>query len=309
MKNNPYKECNLCPRLCGVNRTEAERGYCRETADCRISSIGPHFGEEPSFSGTRGSGTVFFSGCSCRCFFCQNYQISLNNDGYNITNDELFEQLLALAQSSVHNLNFVTPDHFWPHIQEVCTRLRKEGVTIPFLFNCSGYQLPAMIDEYVEHMDIFMPDFKFADPELAKTCMQDEHYPEIALQAIRHMIEHKGFLTPWDPLGKKTAIQGVLIRHLVMPGAIDNSLTVLEFLYREFGSTIPLSIMSQFHPVPNCHAKGLFKQRLRSNEYQQVLDKIEELGFDHAYIQPDMGDPNFLPDFDEEEPFRGNKKE
>ena len=179
-----YQHCTLCPRDCKVDRTKGVLGFCGESEACRVSFVGPHFGEEPSFTGSKGSGTIFFSGCSSQCFFCQNYQISIQHDGRAITPAELLSEVRALLLKNVHNLNFVTPDHFWPHVQSLCYALREEGAQVPRLFNSSGYQKPEMVEEYAQEMDIFLPDFKFAEPELAMMCMGDARYPEIALSLI-----------------------------------------------------------------------------------------------------------------------------
>jgi putative pyruvate formate lyase activating enzyme len=304
-----YQHCTLCPRDCKVDRTKGVLGFCGESAACRVSFIGPHFGEEPSLTGTRGSGTIFFSGCSSQCFFCQNYQISIQHEGRAITSAELFAETRALLAQGVHNLNFVTPDHFWPYIQSLCRGLREEGIRIPMLFNCSGYQKPDMIAEYAEAIDIFLPDFKFADPELAKQCMGDARYPEIALAALREMVKLKGFLEPWDTTGSQVASRGVLVRHLVLPGHVENSLQVLRLLHREFGSGLPLSVMSQFRPVPGCSKDRKLQRSLRAEEYDQVLELIETLGFEKVYTQEIKEETDFLPDFkDPVNPFPGNRR-
>lgn len=301
-----YRACRLCPRDCGVDRTAGGLGVCRETAACRIASAGPHFGEEPSFSGTRGSGTIFFSGCSSRCFFCQNYQISIENTGREVAPDELLGVARRLAASGVHNINFVTPDHFWPHIEYVCRMLREEGVSVPFLFNSSGYQRPDAIARYAEWMNIFMPDFKFADPDLAGACMGDPRYPESALEALRGMVEAAGFLHPWDPTGRRPAETGVLVRHLILPGHVDNSLAALRLLRREFGRLLPMSVMSQFHPVARCRACGRLDRAITPEEHAAVRDAVLEMGFRHVYLQTLSHGMEFLPDFEREEPFEGN---
>ena len=302
-----YTECRLCPRDCGVDRTAGEKGVCCETAMCRIASSGPHFGEEPSFSGTRGSGTIFFTGCSSHCFFCQNHQISNEHLGRAVTPDELLKIGRRLAASGVHNLNFVTPDHFWPHVEYLCRTLRAEGVTLPFLFNSSGYQRPDMIARYGEVIDIFMPDFKFADPALANACMGDERYPAVALDALRRMVELKGFLDPWDPAGMSPAERGVLVRHLILPGHVENSVAVLNLLRHEFGKFLPLSVMSQFHPVAECFQRGELARGITADEHQRVHDLVVELDFQHVYIQEFSPGAEFLPDFRKDEPFEGNR--
>lgn len=303
-----YQSCSLCPRDCKVDRTKGPLGFCGESAVCRVSFIGPHFGEEPSFTGSKGSGTVFFSGCSSQCFFCQNYQISIQHDGRTITPAELHSEVRELLLKGVHNLNFVTPDHFWPHIKELCWALRTEGISIPMLFNGSGYQKLEMLEEYAQWMDIFLPDFKFAEPELAKICMRDARYPEIALNALREMVKLKGFLEPWDTTGSQTARHGVLVRHLVLPGHIENSLKVLKLLYEEFGPGLPLSVMSQFQPVLGCAHRKKLERTLSLEEYDQVLDLVEALGFEKVYIQELKPGTAFLPDFKNPAgPFPGNQ--
>jgi putative pyruvate formate lyase activating enzyme len=268
---------------------------------------GPHLGEEPCFSGTRGSGTFFFSGCACHCFFCQNWQISnAHGKGQAVSPDEFHRLALGLIERGVHNLNFVTPDHFWPHIEALCARLRDEGVQIPFLFNSSGYQLPAMISRYAAQMDIFLPDFKFADPVLARLVMRDERYPEIALEALRLMVAEKGFLEPFDPTGTELAKRGVLVRHLVLPGHVENTLRVLDLLREEFGRWLPLSLMSQYKPTPAAQTRPPFDRHLAPDEYQTALDHAQQLGFENLLVQPLAATDDFLPDFEQDKPFKGN---
>lgn len=308
MNFDRYRECQLCPRRCGADRTSGKLGICGQTATCRISSAGPHYGEEPSFTGMNGSGTIFFSGCSCRCFFCQNYQISAGGMGWEVAPEELVQTARALALSGVHNLNFVTPDHFWPHIQHLCRELKNEGVTIPTIFNCSGYQREDLVEEYAECIDMFMPDLKFAEPQLAKECMGDELYPDIALKALRKMVDLKGFLEPWDPIGARTAQRGVLVRHLILPDHVENSLEVLRLLRAEFGKLLPLSVMSQFRPVPECIERKYLCRGISREEHGKVRDLVYELGFQNVYLQEIPDTAEFLPDFSLEEPFEGNKK-
>lgn len=303
-----YHGCRLCPRDCQVDRTRGNRGVCGETATLRIAHLGAHFGEEPSFTGTRGSGAIFFSGCSSRCFFCQNYQISVGREGKTLSSEAFLKEVKALLQKEVHNLNFVTPDHFWPHIKELCRTLRQEGITVPLLFNGSGYQKAELVREYGMLMDIFMPDMKFAQQDLAKACMGDERYPGIALEAIRGMVKLKGFLDPWDPSGEQPAKRGVLIRHLVLPGHVENSLEVLRLLHQEFGPEVPLSVMSQYQPVPACSGRGELQRVLQAREYGQVLELVGKLGFSKIYAQELVEQTAFLPDFhDPEDPFPGHR--
>ena len=289
-----------------MDRVAGKRGVCGETAVCRVAHAGAHFGEEPSFSGARGSGTIFLSGCSSHCFFCQNQQISGEHVGREFSPPEFLWLAESVLAKGVHNLNFVTPDHFWPHISALCRELRTRGVTVPFLYNCSGYQLPELVTAVAEVMDIFLPDFKFADSALAAYCMGAADYPAVALAALKRMVAEKGFLYPWNPSGERTAERGVLVRHLVLPGQVENSLAVLELLHREFGSDLPLSVMSQYRPMPACAGKGEFACGVTAAEYDRVCARVEELGFWRVYIQELTPGTAFLPDFTQPEPFQGN---
>jgi putative pyruvate formate lyase activating enzyme len=307
MEWDAYRDCCLCPRHCGADRLVGRTGFCGEPAVCRVASVGAHHGEEPCFSGQQGSGTVFFSGCSCGCFFCQNHQISHEHLGDELSLEQLVGRIEALVALGVHNVNFVTPDHFQPHVLAACRQLRAAGVDIPFLYNCSGYMADDRVAELAEVIDIFLPDFKFAAARLAQRCLGDPRYAKLALAAITAMIDAVGFLTPWDETGEQTARRGVLVRHLVLPGEVANSLGVLEHLHERFGPNVPLSVMSQYRPTRQCQDRGTFARTVSSEEYERVCDRVLELGFKHVFIQPDFGDGGFLPDFAEDEPFAGNR--
>lgn len=303
-----YDKCELCPRRCGVNRNQGQKGFCGETAECHVASFTPHFGEEPCLTGRNGSGTVFFSGCSCGCFFCQNHQISQNHLG----NPQSFEKLCAeirnLASKGVHNINFVTPDHWWPHIKAAVTMLRNEGFNLPFVWNSSGFSRPEMLSEQAELIDIFLPDFKYASPELARRCMGREDYPEIALRGLEVLVDKIGFLRPWDEDGDITASRGVMVRHLVLPGELENSLTALKMLYEHFGPKLPISVMSQFLPTEECRKRGEFTTEISRSDYNTVCQAIEDYGFRRVFIQPEGGADDFMPDFTQAQPFQGNLK-
>ncbi|NLG12859.1 MAG: radical SAM protein [Lentisphaerae bacterium] len=303
-----YSHCQLCPRRCGANRLQGQLGVCGESAQCRIASITPHFGEEPCLSGTNGSGTIFFSGCSCGCLFCQNFQISHGHQGDLVTQDELLYRVIQLCKKGVHNLNFVTPDHWWPHIRFICNEIRKANLDIPFVWNTSGYSSLEQLREQTQLIDIFLPDFKFSDPALARRCMGDSDYPKIARDAIRLMADKVGFLRPWDTTGDMTATHGMMVRHLVLPGFVQNSLQILDWLAEDFGDAVPISLMSQFTPVPECSRQSFLDRTLAHDEYKQVCQRVGELGFRRVYIQDLGGDSDFMPDFNENQPFPGNLK-
>lgn len=304
-----YDTCRLCPRECGSARTAGHPGACGESAVLRIASAGPHYGEEPCFSGRRGSGAIFFAGCACHCFFCQNWQISSGRTPGRVLDAEGFHALAKnLVAQGVHNLNFVTPGHYWPHIEILCRRLRAEGETIPFLWNSSGYEKADLVARQAELVDIFLPDFKFADPGLARTVMGDARYPEFALAALRAMVAARGFLDPFDPTGAETARTGVLVRHLLLPGHVENTKRVLRLLRSEFGRYLPLSLMSQYTPIPATAARPPFDRPPSAGEYREAVDCALGLGFENLFIQPLADTSDFLPDFDRDCPFEGNRR-
>lgn len=309
MIDTNYQNCQLCPRSCGVDRRKTQ-GFCGEGASVRIASFTAHFGEEPCISGTKGSGAIFFSGCSCQCFFCQNHQISHLGLGEFYSLEDFYLACRHLIDQKVHNLNFVTPDHFEPHIRQVAFRLRQEGETLPFIWNGSGYHRSENIPKWADYINIFLPDFKFLDPDLAQRCMGDRHYPDIALRALEKMVELKGFLFPWSDTPDLLAREGVLVRHLVLPGFAEHSIRVLQKLKAEFGKYLPVSLMSQYCPVEACKGCGTFERMVSPEEYEAVCEVAEELGFESLFIQENNGDVDFLPDFScQEMPFIGNRKQ
>ncbi|MBN1626316.1 MAG: radical SAM protein [Deltaproteobacteria bacterium] len=308
-----FEKCRLCPRDCGINRrgesAKARSGFCRQDYRLRVAHVGAHFGEEPPISGTRGSGTVFFSGCSLRCSFCQNYQISLEGEGEILSEKELYETVAGLIRrQGVHNINFVTPDHFFPYAFMLVDDLRENGYDIPILYNTSGYQSVTMLKMAEDYADIYLPDYKYSDPSLAKALSKCDDYPGRALEAISEMVRQKGFLDA-TPEGRETASRGVLVRHLILPGKVRNSLDALTSLFLEFGPDIPISLMSQYHPVA-VHSDPDMNRRITAEEFDRVYQHCLELGLKNMFIQFPMdylhGHPPFLPDFQNDEPFPGN---
>jgi len=306
-----YESCCLCPRDCGISRLHGnKKGYCGESDQLRVGYIGPHFGEEPPISGTNGSGTVFLSGCSLKCSYCQNHQISHQGLGEPISPEALFKRLKELIQHDhVHNINFVTPDHFFPHIFKAISLLQKTGFDIPMVFNTSGYQSVEVLKHTEPYADIYLPDYKYSDPSLAANLSKCRDYPIIALDAIAEMVRQKGFLDTCMT-DEEIAKTGVLVRHLIIPGHMDNSITALTSLFLEFGQGLPVSLMSQYHPVQH-HADIDMNRFLSEEEFNQIYSHALDLGFDHLFVQfPDKNskkhppDSPFLPDFRMREPFR-----
>ena len=310
-----YRQCRLCPRACGVDRAEGDgqgkKGFCREGDQLRVSFVGPHFGEEPPISGKNGSGTVFFSGCSLQCSFCQNYQISRDRFGKSTTVPRLLDRVKKLClEKGVHNVNLVTPDHFFPHVIELISRMREENLNVPILYNVSGYQSVEMLKVLEPYADIYLPDFKYSDSHLSQRLSKVKDYPEKALGAIVEMVRQKGFLLcseGEDGLAEK----GVLVRHLILPGNVENSLKAMTCLFLEFGKNLPLSIMSQYHPV-EAHEDLNFNRKIWEKEFEVVYAHALGLGFRNLFVQfprknrhgtTEERASSFLPDFREKKPF------
>jgi putative pyruvate formate lyase activating enzyme len=274
----------------------------------KTAYIGPHFGEEPPISGDRGSGTVFFSGCSLKCTFCQNYQISRDGMGEVLDLGELYGRVVGMIRKErVHNLNLVTPDHFFPHVFELVTRLRAGGHGLPVVYNCSGYQSVEALRLAAPYADIYLPDFKYGDPAIARAFSRCRNYPEVALAAVSEMVGQKGFLDDCDA----PARQGVLVRHLILPGRVENSLEALTMLFLEFGADLPVSLMSQYHPV--LPAEGTTMNRpILETEFERVYAHARELGFRRLFVQfPESNKTGrcspFMPDFGRPQPFSGSR--
>jgi putative pyruvate formate lyase activating enzyme len=308
-----YENCRLCPRYCGVNRVTGggagQTGVCGETDQLRVAYVGPHFGEEPPITGVNGSGTVFFTGCSLRCSFCQNYQISQKGLGVEISAHELLEKIEGMIRDHrVHNINFVTPDHFFPHVFRLVSLLREDGFDLPVLFNLSGYQAPELLRIAEDYADIYLPDFKYSDTSLAVKLSACRDYPEVALKAIGEMVKQKGFLDTFLK-GSEVAKKGVLVRHLILPGNMKNSVDVLTSLFLEFGKDLPLSLMSQYHPVAREKDEDL-NRLLSKEEFDRAYAHAMDLGFENLFVQfPEKGPvlqserSPFLPDFQQADPF------
>ncbi len=269
--------------------------------------MGPHFGEEPPISGKNGSGTVFLTGCSLKCSFCQNWQISHKGMGKRLRIKELFEEInRMITEHKVHNINFVTPDHFVPHIIQVIKKVKESWPDIPIVFNVSGYQDINVLKEIKEYVDIYLADFKYSDRKLAAKLSSCPDYPSIALDAISEMIKQKGFLDINSNIAKK----GVIVRHLILPGYINNSIDALSMLYLEFGKELPLSLMSQYKPVLKQKEASL-NRHLEKEEFFKVYRHMLDLGFKNVFVQfPEETEKEsaFVPDFTSPQPFRGNLK-
>jgi putative pyruvate formate lyase activating enzyme len=252
---------------------------------------------------------VFFTGCALRCSFCQNYQLSHQGLGRKVDARALLEEIEAMIRAKgVHNVNFVTPDHFFPHVHDLISRLQGGSNAVPCVFNVSGYQSLDLLKMAGEVVDIYLPDYKYSDGSLAARLSRAGNYPRVALSALSEMIRQKGFL---DACMNETEIarKGVLVRHLVLPAQVENSVNALTTLFLEFGPSLPVSIMSQYQPVVPQKAPEM-NRRLHRGEFDHVLDHALSLGFQNLFVQfpeetesGESGGSPFVPDFRRAKPF------
>jgi putative pyruvate formate lyase activating enzyme len=260
--------CNLCPRRCQVNRIAGETGVCKTAKQAWVSSYNSHFGEEAPLVGTHGSGTIFFTHCNLLCLFCQNYDISHEGYGQKVSDNQLAAMMIALQQQGCHNINFVTPSHVVAQILSALEIAIQYGLSVPLVYNSGGYDLPATLKLLEGVFDIYMPDFKFWNPEVAERACQAKDYPEIARNALREMHRQVGDLKI-DKNG--IAQKGLLIRHLVLPGGLAGTREIMRFIASEISTNSYVNIMSQYRPCGRAaEIKGL-NTHLSPVDFQTAL--------------------------------------
>jgi putative pyruvate formate lyase activating enzyme len=287
--------CMLCPRKCGADRKSGKKGHCRAGGELYISSIFPHHGEEPPISGTRGSGTVFFSYCSLRCCFCQNYQISQQEEGEPYTPERLSKKMIDLQGMGVHNINLVTPTHFLPWILKSIRLAARGGFHIPIVWNSSGYELVEALEPLKGIVDIFLPDMKYGSNESSMRYCGAPDYVEVNQAAIREMFRQVG---PLKTDSNGVAYRGMCIRHLVLPEGKAYSENVLEFLGTTFDpADIFISLMAQYRPMFRADQFPELRRGVSRQEYEAVQDRCERGGFNGFYQEILQLDESFCIDF------------
>ena len=269
------KDCRLCPRNCNVDRTSAEKGFCRTGDRPFISSYGPHFGEEKSLVGRFGSGTIFMENCNLGCIFCQNYSISHLGEGTEMPFEKLAKIMLSLQEQGCHNINLVTPTHQMPMLIRSIQIASEKGLRLPIVYNCGGYEsLPAL--EILEGMvDIYMPDFKYADPAMAFKYSKAEDYPEVAKAALKEMHRQVGDLLV-DKRG--IALRGLLVRHLVLPDGIAGTGDIVNFIANKISKNTYINIMDQYHPCYKAIDHPPFDRRITGREYTEAINLAVKAG-------------------------------
>jgi putative pyruvate formate lyase activating enzyme len=287
--------CTLCPRRCMVDRKAGKKGFCRAGGELYVSSIFPHHGEEPPISGTAGSGTVFFSYCSLRCCFCQNFQISQEEEGEPYTPERLAAKMLLLQQSGVHNINLVTPTHFLPWILRTIRDAASRGLAIPLVWNSSGYELAEALAPLRGVVDIYLPDMKYGSNESSVRYCGAPLYVEVNQAAIREMFRQAGPLLIDD---RGVAYRGTCIRHLVLPEDKARSGRVLEFLGATFDpEDITISLMAQYRPMHRAAEFPELRRGISRQEYETVRQECERIGFNGYYQEMLRLDESFCIDF------------
>ncbi|MDY7079300.1 MAG: radical SAM protein [Chloroflexota bacterium] len=294
--------CECCPRKCGLNRSAGQFGFCRISSSVQISHADLHFGEEPPISGTKGSGTIFFSGCNLRCVFCQNYQISQEfhtGRTRTLTTDELASEILRLQDKGVHNINFVSPSHVIFQMADAILAAQRQGLVVPVVYNTNGYDSVDALRQIRGLVDIYLPDIKYMTNEPGKRFSMVDDYADVIPGVLGEMLAQVGHLE-MDQDG--IAVRGLLVRHLVLPNHLDNSQRCLRFL-ADLSPDIFVSIMSQYSPQYKARDYPGINRPLTKHEYDEITDYALDLGLENVFVQELESQDHYLPDFDQERPF------
>lgn len=291
-------KCVLCPRRCGADRDKT-KGSCGIGNRIKVARAALHYWEEPCISGDKGSGAVFFSGCALHCVYCQNREISDGRAGAEISTERLCGIFFELADKGAHNINLVTGDHYIPQIADAINEAVKHGFDLPFIFNCSGYESVDALKMLDGLIDVYLPDFKYLDPDIARDYSNAEDYPQIAMKAIEEMVRQ----CPACVFDEDGIIrEGVIVRHLLLPGHVTDSKKVLKYLYEKYNNTIYISIMSQYTPMTGISEEyPELHRRVKRREYDRLTDYALRLGIEHAFIQDmTVAKESFIPEFNNE---------
>ncbi len=302
--NELTKSCNNCPRKCNAERINGEFGWCKSGTGLYISSICIHKGEEPVISGKYGICNVFFAHCNLQCIYCQNYQISDNKrpiSDYEMTFQDVIFHIINILKSGINILGFVSPSHFVPQMLLIIDELKRKGYNPTIVYNSNGYDNVETLKFLENIVDVYLPDFKYIENELAEKYSQANNYSEIAQKAIKEMYRQKGSTLIVNDEGY--AESGLIIRHLILPNYIENSKKVLKYIAEEISTSVNISLMSQFYPTKNCADIQQLNRHLTKIEYLEVVDEMEKLGLYNGYIQELESNLNYKPNFEKEHPF------
>lgn len=297
MKNmNKYENCLLCPRKCGINRRTGQTGVCGVSSEIKVARAALHYWEEPCISGKRGSGAVFFSGCSLHCVFCQNREISDGKEGKVISKERLSDIFMELAGKGANNINLVTPGQYIPDIVWAVNDAKSRGMKLPIIYNTSGYENVTELKLLEGIVDVYLPDFKYMDSTLSARYSRAKDYPSVAKQALSEMVRQQ----PDVVIDNATGLiqKGVIVRQLLLPGHVNDAKAVLKYLYDTYHDHVYISMMSQFTPIALKDYPEINRTVTR-REYERLVDYALEIGITNAFIQEgDVAKDSFIPAFD-----------
>lgn len=297
MKNmNKYENCLLCPRKCGINRRTGQTGVCGVSSEIKVARAALHYWEEPCISGKRGSGAVFFSGCSLHCVFCQNREISDGKAGKLISKERLSDIFMELAGKGANNINLVTPGQYIPDIVWAVNDAKSRGMKLPIIYNTSGYENVTELKLFEGIVDVYLPDFKYMDSTLSAMYSRAKDYPSVAKQALSEMVRQQPDVVIDDATG--LIQKGVIVRQLLLPGHVNDAKAVLKYLYDTYHDHVYISMMSQFTPIAlNDYPE--INRTVTRREYERLVDYALEIGITNAFIQEgDVAKDSFIPAFD-----------
>ncbi len=296
--------CRECPRECGVDRTTGELGYCRTDNALNVASVCLHHGEEPVISGDTGICNIFFGHCNLQCQYCQNYQISRNDQppaSVFLTVEDTLDQVTNLLRQGIPRVGFVSPSHVLPQMEAFMQTLADQGHHPVYVFNSNAYDKTDRLVALENKINVFLPDLKYADGTLAEKYSDAPDYPEIARQALREMYRQKGADLVYDETGRLQS--GLLIRHLVLPGQVENSLACLRFIAQELSTQVHISLMAQYAPTPSVSQHTELGRSLKPEEYETVVAELHRLGLENGWVQELGSAHHFQPDFSQPHPF------
>ena len=299
-----FTDCMICPRECHTDRRVDKSGFCGSGTGFHIGSICVHKGEEPVLSGTRGMCNVFFTRCNMRCIYCQNAQISRNRGpilGREMALSEIVTQIEDILKTGISIVGFVSPSHVIPQMRAIIEAIRADGLNPTFVMNTNAYDKVETIASLEDMIDVYLPDLKYMDADLAACYSATPDYPEVATAAIAEMYHQKGAQIVLDDEGLIRS--GLIIRHLVLPGQIENSVACLRFIAKHLSPEIHLSVMSQYRPTEAVRNHPLLGRTLYPEEYEEVLDELDRLGLDNGWIQEMKSSEEYVPDFSSAHPF------
>ena len=297
MKNmNKYENCLLCPRKCGINRSTGQTGVCGVSSEIKVARAALHYWEEPCISGKRGSGAVFFSGCSLHCVFCQNREISDGKEGKVISKERLSDIFIELAGKGANTINLVTPGRYIPDIVWAVNDAKSRGMKLPIIYNTSGYENVTELKLLEGIVDVYLPDFKYMDSTLSARYSRAKDYPSVAKQALSEMVRQQPDVVIDDATG--LIQKGVIVRQLLLPGHVNDAKAVLKYLYDTYHDHVYISMMSQFTPIALKDYPEI-NRTVTKREYERLVNYALEIGITNAFIQEgDVAKDSFIPAFD-----------